>query len=119
MAHSEKLAERIRAVLEDRDDVVEKKMFGGIAFMVRGNMACGAVRGELMARVGPGHYEWALTRPRVRPMDFTGRPLRGFVYVGTAGIRTRAMLSKWWLSETYSTIAPMPGGSSAPNASTK
>ncbi len=95
MPYSELLADRIRSALADRDDVIEKKMFGGIAFMVRGSMACGIVGNDLMARVGPERYEDALLRPHARLMDFTGRPLRGFVLVGAPGIRTDRALRKW------------------------
>src|SRR5688572_6830242 len=95
MAYDEKLADRIRAALAGRDDVIEKKMFGGLAFMVADSMACGVVGSDLMARVGPDLYEAALSRPHARVMDFTGRPLKGLVLVGVAGIRTAAMLKKW------------------------
>jgi hypothetical protein len=95
MAYSEVLADRIRTVLSDRNDVIEKKMFGGVAFMVADSMACGIVGNDLMARVGPDHYEEALSRPHARLMDFTGRPLRGFVLVGAPGIRTDRALAKW------------------------
>lgn len=95
MVYSEELAMRIRAALDTRDDVVEKKMFGGLCFMVAGSMACGILGDELLARVGPAAYEDALARPHARMMDFTGRPLSGFVVVGTSGIRTAASLKKW------------------------
>lgn len=95
MAVDERLADRIRAALAERDDVVEQRMFGGIAFLVSGRMACGVVGDELMARVGREAYEAALARPHVRPMDFTGRPLRGLVFVGPAGTRTLAAVRRW------------------------
>lgn len=95
MAFDEKLAQRIRRALDGRADVVEKKMFGGIAFMVSGRMACGVTSRDLMVRVGPERYEAALSRPHARPMDFTGRPLRGMVYVGPEGLRTDAVLEGW------------------------
>ena len=79
MPYSEKLADRIRMALDGRDDVVEKKMFGGVAFMVSGSMACGIIGDDLMARVGADQFEVALGRPHARVMDFTGRPLKGFV----------------------------------------
>jgi TfoX/Sxy family transcriptional regulator of competence genes len=95
MAYDEKLAERIRKALAARRDVSERKMFGGIAFMVRGHMACGIATGDLMVRVGKEGYEDALARPHARPMDFTGRPLEGYVFVAPAGIRTPAGLRFW------------------------
>jgi TfoX/Sxy family transcriptional regulator of competence genes len=93
MSYDEKLAERTRAVLDSRDDVIEKKMFGGLAFMVRGHMCVGIVDRELMVRIGPDGYESALAEAHARPMDFTGKPLRGMVYMGAAGLRTEAVLA--------------------------
>jgi len=94
MAFDEKLAQRVRRVLAGRDDVVEKKMFGGLAFMVRGHMACGIVKDDLMVRVGPEGYAAAMQRPHVRPMDFTGRTSKGMVYVRPPGGQG-AGLKKW------------------------
>jgi TfoX/Sxy family transcriptional regulator of competence genes len=95
MSYDEELAERTRAILASRDDVIEKKMFGGLAFMVRGHMCVGIVDRELMVRIGPDAYESALAEAHARPMDFTGKPLRGMVYVGAAGLRTAAGLRAW------------------------
>jgi TfoX/Sxy family transcriptional regulator of competence genes len=75
--------------------VVEKKMFGGLTFMVAGKMACGVVHDDLMVRVGPDGDEAALAEPHTRPMDFTGRPMRGMVYVDPAGLATDADLGHW------------------------
>jgi hypothetical protein len=95
MVYDEKLANRIRTALGDRHEVTERKMFGGIAFMVADRMACGVIHDDLMAKVGPDRWEEALARPHARPMDFTGRPMRGMVYVGPAGVRTAAALQRW------------------------
>ena len=95
MPYDEGLAWRIRELLEDRDDVVEKKMFGGLAFLLHGNMAVGIVRDELMVRVGPDAYEDALRRRHAREMDFTGRAMRGLVYVACAGFEADADLEAW------------------------
>lgn len=95
MACDEGVAERIREVFADRQDMIEKKMFGGIAFMHRGNMCCGIVDDMLMARVGPGAYEEALGRPHTRVMDFTGKSLKGFVYVEAAGFAEDDDLRAW------------------------
>jgi TfoX/Sxy family transcriptional regulator of competence genes len=95
MTYDEKLASRIRVLLSDRDDVVEKKMFGGLCFMVNGAMCCGLTKTDFVVRVGPERYEEALTEPHVRPMDFTGRPLKGMVYVAPEGLRSRAALASW------------------------
>lgn len=95
MAYSEQLASRVRKILARQGGLYEQKMFGGIAFMVRGHMCCGVVKDLLMVRVGPEAYEKALAKPHTRPMDFTGRPLRGLVFVAPAGTRTDQGLSGW------------------------
>lgn len=95
MAYDEGLAERLREVFSNQRNVTEKKMFGGIAFMVNGNMCCGVVNDMLMARVGPVQYEAALNKPHARKMDFTGKPLKGFVYVAPEGIESDEDLAGW------------------------
>ncbi len=96
MAYDEALAARIRTAFEGEPGIIEKKMFGGVAFMVSGNMACGVASGdELMVRVGPDSYEDALSRPHARPMDFTGRPMRGMVYVSRPGFECDDVLAAW------------------------
>lgn len=94
MAYDEKLAERIRGVLRGRVGVEERKMFGGVAFLLGGRMFCGIVKNELMVRVGPEGHEEALQRAHVRPMDFTGRPMRGMVFVAAPALRGEA-LERW------------------------
>ena len=86
MAFSEGLAERVRARLHAAPDYVEQKMFGGLAFMVRGHMCAGIIGDELMVRVGKDLYDDTLGRLHVRPMDFTGRPMTGFVCVEPEGV---------------------------------
>lgn len=95
MSYDETLAARVRAVLGARPDVVEKRMFGGLCFMVNGKMCCGLTSTDFMVRVGPEAYEMAVARKHARPMDFTGKPLVGMVYVAPDGLRTRAELSRW------------------------
>ena len=95
MVYDERLAERVRAALAERGDVVEKRMFGGIAFMVHGHMSCGIVGSTLMVRLAPADAEAFMSEPHVRPMDFTGRPMRGFLYVDPDGLKTGARLQKW------------------------
>ena len=95
MAYDEKVAQRLRTAFAGRADIVEKKMFGGIAFMHRGNMCCGIVGDTLMARVGPSQYQEALARPHAREMDFTGKPLKGFVYVDPPGFSDDGELRRW------------------------
>ena len=95
MTYDETLAARVRRVLARCPEIVEKRMFGGLAFMLDGKMLCGVVNDDLMVRVGPDAYEAALARPHARAMDFTGRPLTGLVYVGPAGTRTAAAITAW------------------------
>lgn len=95
MPFDEGAAQRVREALQDTPEVVEKRMFGGLAFMVGGNMACGIVGRELMVRVGPEAYEEALALPHARMMDFTGKPLKGMVYVGEAGLAEDDDLAAW------------------------
>ena len=95
MAYAENDGQRVRDALGDRDDVVEKRMFGGLCFMVRGHMAVGLTAAELMVRVGPDAWEDALAEDHAREMDFTGKSLTGFVYVDPAGWASKADLAKW------------------------
>ena len=95
MAFDEEVALRVRNAVAGHRGVVEKKMFGGLAFMLKGHMFCGVIGDELMVRVGPDAYEATLTQPHAREMDFTGKPLRGYVYVGRDGFRSRAALDAW------------------------
>jgi len=95
MAYDEGLVERLREIFEDRRDVNEKKMFGGIAFMVRGHMCCGVVGETLMARVGPDEYDQALKTRHVREMDFTGKPMKGFIYIDPEGFESDQDLRYW------------------------
>jgi TfoX/Sxy family transcriptional regulator of competence genes len=84
-----------RGLLARRKGITEKKMFGGLAFMLHGKMFCGVLKDDLVVRVEPEGYEKALSRAHARPMDFTGRPLKGYVFVGSSGLRTDKMLGKW------------------------
>ena len=95
MAYDEGLAHRVHEILEDRRGVTEKKMFGGLCFLINGHMACGIVKSELMVRVGAEAYDAALALPHAREMDFTGRALKGMVYVGEDGIAEDDDLSAW------------------------
>lgn len=95
MSYNEELVERVQGVLAKKRDVAEKKMFGGLTFLVRGNMACGVANDRLMVRVGPDAYDDALGQPHARPMDFTGRPMKGFIYVDLVGIEKDKDLGAW------------------------
>ena len=95
MAYDEGLAQRIREYLDERSGVSERKMFGGIAFMLGGNMCCGVVGEELMVRVGADGYPDALAQPHAREMDFTGRAMKGMVYVAVPGTLEDESLAVW------------------------
>lgn len=94
MAYDERLAARIRNLLTSRDDVAERKMFGGLTFMVAGHMCCGVHRDELIVRLDPEREDEALARPHARPMDLTGRRMRGFITVHPDGL-ARKRLERW------------------------
>lgn len=94
MAYSEALARRIRELLTG-PTVEERKMFGGLAFLVGGRMCCGVQDTDLMVRVLKDQHAQALAEPHVRPMDFTGRSLTGFVHVSAAGTESAAALRRW------------------------
>ncbi len=95
MAYDEALAARIRQALAPRPDIDERKMFGGLAFMLRGNMCCGVAGETLMLRLGNDGAAAALREPHTRPMDFTGKPLKSMVYVEPAGIAAPEDLNRW------------------------
>jgi hypothetical protein len=95
MAYDEGLAQRIREALASRRDVTEKVMFGGIAFMVGGNMAVGIVKEDLMVRVAPEAHLEFLSEPYARPMDFTGRPMKGWLFVGPEGFDSDVDFRRW------------------------
>jgi TfoX/Sxy family transcriptional regulator of competence genes len=95
VAYDEALADRVRDVLAPRADVSERKMFGGIAFMIGGNMAVGVIEEDLMVRLDPSDAEQALSEPHTRPMDFTGRPMKGMVFVDSAGTAADEDLAGW------------------------
>ena len=95
MAYDEGLAQRLRETFETRGDFTEKKMFGGICYMVNDYMCCGIVGEEIMARLGPNNYEACLAREYAREMDFTGKSMKGMVYVAVEGIEEDDDLAEW------------------------
>ena len=95
MAYDEQLATRLRACTAHAKGVSEKKMFGGLAFMLGGNMWCGVTKHGVMLRVGPDLYDEALTRKGAREMDFTGRPMRGMIYVDLDAVEDNEALAEW------------------------
>jgi len=97
VAYDEDLADRVRAVLPAGEPVTERQMFGGLAFMLGGRMFCGIVKDALMARLGPEAAGRALDQPHVRPMDFTGRPMKGYVYIDPPALFDDKDLHAWVL----------------------
>lgn len=95
MAYNEKLADRIRHSLAAIPGVEEKKMMGGLTFMVNGKMCLGVVGDELMCRIDHDIYEAALTKKGCREMDFTGKPMKGYVFVGEEGMKSSKDLGYW------------------------
>jgi TfoX/Sxy family transcriptional regulator of competence genes len=95
MPYDEILTARIRAALGPLPELTEKKMFGGVGFMLNGNMTCGVHQEDLIVRVGPAGYQQALTRPHTRPFDMTGRAMTGWVVVEPAGCASEQELHAW------------------------
>jgi len=95
MAYDQALAERIRKVLAGEPGLTEKKMFGGVGFMLRGNMVCGVLDDALIARVGAAQYQEALAQPHVRVLDRNGHAMSGWVQVGPQGVASAADLRRW------------------------
>ena len=95
MAYDEDLADRVRTLFAGRPGVREQKMFGGLCFMLEGNMACGILGSELVVRVGKENLDDALSLPHSRPFDMTGRPMRSFVYVAAEGLASDEGLAEW------------------------
>jgi TfoX/Sxy family transcriptional regulator of competence genes len=95
MAYNLDLAQRVRKGIGNLPGYTEREMFGGIGFMLEGNMCCGVIGEDLIVRVGPGDYEGALSKPHVRPFDMSGRPMRGWVVVTLQGVSTEEQLMDW------------------------
>ena len=107
MAYDETVADRVRTILNNNKTVSEKKMFGGLSFLINGNMCCGVINDMLMVRTGPDQYEKALEKPHARSMDFTGKPLKGFVYVDKKGFAADNDLQEWInLGVSYASSLP-------------
>ena len=95
MAYDEGLAQRLREAVDEIPGLVEKKMFGGLCFLAAGKLCFGIVKDELMVRVGPDAYEECLGLPHARKMDFTGRAMKGMIYVAVEGFEDDDELSCW------------------------
>lgn len=113
MPYNETIAERLRDVLRQRVEIREQRMFGGLCFMLNGNMLCGVHRETLMFRVGKEQEATALARPGARPMDITGRPMAGFVLVDPKACDKNALRTWVALAENYAGTLPHKAASAA------
>ena len=111
MAYDEDFAARVRTVLAAYRGTTERSMFGGLCFLINGNMAAGVLGPDVILRVGPEAYEAAVEQPNVRPFDFTGRPSRGTVYVRGTAVQTLRDLRTWLIpvAKRVAAMAPKPG----------
>jgi TfoX/Sxy family transcriptional regulator of competence genes len=108
MPYDEDLAARIRDWLARRKSVVEKKMFGGIGFLLNGNLLVGVWKDSLIVRIGPDGTEEALLEPHVRPFDITGKPMKGWVLVDPEGLEDDDRLAGW-ISRASEFVSSLPG----------
>lgn len=108
MAYDLALTDRIRFELVGLSGITEKKMFGGVGFMLNGNMACGVNGDELIVRVGPQRHEEALTHPGVRTFDMTGKPMAGWVFVSHTAVEDAQVFREWlrWGVEFAASLPP-------------
>ena len=95
MVYDERLADRVRKVLGKNKNITEKHMFGGLSFLYHKKMFCGVLKNDLVIKIGHEQCEDALKKPNVRPMDFTGRPMNGFVFVNQNGCKPDKDLKQW------------------------
>jgi hypothetical protein len=107
MAYDEELAARVRKALDNTEGLVEKKMFGGVGYMLHGNMACGVLGNKVIIRVGPDRHAMTIEQPETVPFDITGRPMKGWVMVLPEGYETDEMLMSW-LQEGISFAKSLP-----------
>ena len=95
MPYDEKLAERMRARLQSTRGLTEMKMFGGVGFLVNGNMACGVIKQDMIVRLNDQDFEASLKKLHVRIFDMTGRPMKGWILVAPEGLKTDRSLNGW------------------------
>ena len=108
MTYDESLAQRVSEILVEVPDFEEKKLFGGIGYLIHGNMACGVIEDDLIVRVGAEAYSTMLTQPHTRPFDFTGRPMKGWVMVNFNGDEDTAEVLKTWVQRGVEFAATLP-----------
>lgn len=107
MAFDEKLAQRIGKLLANQKGITEKKMFGGIGFLLNGNMCCGVYKKEMIVRIDPEQTDDALAKPHTRIFDITGKPMKGWILVEPAGLQDKTALAKWIrLGVSYASSLP-------------
>lgn len=107
MPYSESLVQRVRDLVRHRRNIVEKKMFGGIVFLLHGNMLVGVWKTSLIARVGAEAYEAALQNSHVSEFDVTGRPMKGWVMVGAEGVEIDLQLAQW-IESAHEFVSTLP-----------
>lgn len=107
MAYDEGLAQRIREQLQEFTNVEEKKMFGGLCFMISRHMCCGIIENKLMARIGPDNYRSLLKLDHTKEMDFTGKPMKGMIYVEQNGLQSEKEL-EFWIRKCLDFINTLP-----------
>lgn len=95
MAYDEKLAQRIRDTLKGQPGLTEKKMFGGVGFMLNGNMACGVYKSEMIVRIDQSQHDAAVSKPNVRTFDITGKAMKGWILVGLQACASDKDLKTW------------------------
>ncbi len=117
MAYDERLANRVHSLLKGRQVLAEKPMFGGLAYLSNGKMFAGILKDELVVRVGPEANDTALQAPHTRPMDFTGKSMKGYIYVEPDGVKTDQQL-RAWLTKGLDFIASLPPAKRKPKRST-
>lgn len=115
MACDERLVERVRTALRSWVEFEERRMFGGVCFLVRGRMCCGVIKNLLVLRLGPELAGRALSHPHTRLMDFTGKPMKGMLYVEPAGTRTGTGLQRW-LEQAVAFGQTLPKKGASPRA---
>ena len=118
MAYDHGLAERLRALLDERPGTTEKEMFGGLAFLHEGKMFVGIVKDELLVRVGRDAHDAAILEPHARTMDFTGRPMRGYVFVAPEGFAEDQTLREW-VERAAAHVATLPAKRAPAKAPTR
>lgn len=117
MAYSESLADRIRQALSGRKGMAEKKMFGGLGFLLNGNMCVGVWKTSLIVRIDSETYESALRQPHAAEFDITGRPMRGWIMVADEGLKRDAQLARW-IEQAVAFVSRLPPKKAAANART-